>query len=187
MERSRKATLALLAITALTAGCGKKPPPPVAAPDQGTPTAQRGPSDGAGDRGPSAEEVRRAEERRIRAILEEMVFFDYDQARIRDDARARLDQKVPALREHNGFSLSIEGHADERGSTEYNLALGMRRAVSVRDYLVGFGLDPARFRVQSYGEERPLAQGHDESAWSRNRRAEFVVGGGMANETDGGR
>jgi peptidoglycan-associated lipoprotein len=115
-----------------------------------------------------------------------MVFFDYDAASIRTDSRDLLDAKVPVLRDHSGFTITIEGHADERGSTEYNLALGMRRAVSVMEYLVGFGLSPQRFQTFSYGEERPLMQGQGENVWSRNRRAEFRVSGGVTPERDGG-
>jgi peptidoglycan-associated lipoprotein len=118
-------------------------------------------------------------ERVIRGTLEQMVFFDYDSSSIRADSKQTLDAKVPLLRQHTGFTIVIEGHADERGSTEYNLALGTRRAASVMDYLVGFGLDTGRFRTFSYGEERPLAPGSDEAAWSRNRRAEFRVSGGI--------
>jgi peptidoglycan-associated lipoprotein len=118
-------------------------------------------------------------ERQIRGTLEQMVFFDFDSSNIRADSRQILDSKVPLLRQYNGFSIVVEGHADERGSTEYNLALGNRRAAAVVDYLVGFGLSANRFRTFSYGEERPLAQGSDESAWSRNRRAEFRVSGGL--------
>jgi peptidoglycan-associated lipoprotein len=69
----------------------------------------------------------------------------------------------------------IEGHCDERGSREYNLALGERRALAVRAYLVGLGIDATRLQTKSYGEEQPVAMGHDESSWSRNRRAEFVL------------
>jgi peptidoglycan-associated lipoprotein len=115
----------------------------------------------------------------IRGTLEQMVFFDYDSSSIRADSKQTLDSKVPLLRQYTGFTIVIEGHADERGSTEYNLALGTRRAASVMDYLVGFGLDGGRFRTFSYGEERPVAPGSNEAAWSRNRRAEFRVSGGI--------
>ncbi|MCI0433115.1 MAG: OmpA family protein [Gemmatimonadetes bacterium] len=132
----------------------------------------------------SLEAVRRAAEAerlaaeatsRARAILEEMIFFDYDDSSIRTDQQARLNAKVGILRANPNVAMRVVGHADERGSLEYNLALGQRRANSVRDYLSGFGLDASRFATDSMGEDRPLDPGHDETAWSRNRRAEFSI------------
>jgi peptidoglycan-associated lipoprotein len=118
-----------------------------------------------------------------RAILEEMVFFDYDMSEIRDDAAAVLRRKVDVLRASPEVQIRIEGHADERGSTEYNLALGNRRAESVRAFFTGFGMSEARFTIVSYGEEQPLASGSNEESWARNRRGEFVItaGGGAIN------
>jgi peptidoglycan-associated lipoprotein len=113
-----------------------------------------------------------------RATLEAMVFFDYDQSGIRDDAAAILRQKVAILRASPQVRLRIEGHADERGSTEYNLALGNRRAESIRQFLTGFGLGADRFEIVSFGEGRPLQQGSNEAAWSRNRRGQFVITAG---------
>lgn len=136
-------------------------------------------------RAEAAAAARRAEEAaRQRAIeaarttLQEMVFFDYDRSEIREDAAARLRAKVDILRASPQVRLRIEGHADERGSTEYNLALGNRRAESVRQFLSGFGLAENRFEIVSFGEGRPLEQGSNESAWSRNRRAQFVITAG---------
>jgi peptidoglycan-associated lipoprotein len=129
-----------------------------------------------------ADERRRAEEvARIRAILEERVHFDYDESTLRADAQEVLGRKVPILRANPDVRLRIEGHADERGSVEYNLALGMRRANSARDYLAGFGIDAGRFDVTSMGEDMPLDRASNEAAWARNRRAEFTVSAGGAN------
>ena len=179
MARSRTGALALLGWTVLSVGCGRNTPPPAPAPAQEPPRAQPAQAQTSGQGGTDeAAEVRR----RNMAILEEMVFFDYDQAQLTSPARQTLDQKVGVLRQNAGYRLVIEGHADERGSTEYNLALGTRRAVSIRDYLVGFGLEAQRFQTTSYGEERPLAQGQSEAAWSRNRRWEFRVSGGPSGE-----
>lgn len=116
--------------------------------------------------------------REARATLEEMVFFDYDEAALRPDAERLLRQKAEILRASPAVQIRIEGHADERGSTEYNIALGNERAEAVRQFFVSFGLDASRFAITSYGEERPLAQGSNESAWARNRRAEFVITAG---------
>jgi peptidoglycan-associated lipoprotein len=116
---------------------------------------------------------------RKRAVLEEMVFFDYDISSLRADARATLDAKVQVLRADPAITLRIGGHADERGSTEYNLALGARRAQSIMDYLAGFGIAASRMQTLSYGEERPLEGGHEERSWARNRRGDFVITGGL--------
>jgi len=127
-------------------------------------------------------EAERAERMRAsaaaRATLEEMIFFDYDRSEIRSDAERVLRQKAEILRSSPAVQLRIEGHADERGSTEYNVALGSRRAESVRQYFSNFGLAGDRFSIVSYGEERPLVSEANESAWARNRRAEFVITAG---------
>jgi peptidoglycan-associated lipoprotein len=107
--------------------------------------------------------------------LQNMVFFDYDQSTIRDDSKAVLDRKVAILRSNPGVTMRIEGHADERGSVEYNLALSLRRANAIRDYLTNFGIDSGRFEVAAMGEERPLETGTTEAAYARNRRGEFYV------------
>jgi peptidoglycan-associated lipoprotein len=127
-----------------------------------------------------ADARRRAEEMtaRARAILEEVVHFDYDESDLRPDAQAALGRKVPILRANPEVRMRIVGHTDERGSLEYNLALGMRRAASVREYLVGFGIEAARFETTSMGEDSPAAAGGNESAWAQNRRAEFVITAG---------
>lgn len=102
------------------------------------------------------------------------VYFDYDSSQIKDSERSKLDAVAAYLRGSAG-NLIIEGHCDERGSNEYNLALGERRALAIRAYLVGLGIDGARIQTKSFGEEQPVAYGHDESSWSQNRRGEFVL------------
>ena len=103
----------------------------------------------------------------------ETVYFDYDQAVIRDDQRATLGNNANAIKGMSLAKVTVEGHCDERGSDEYNLALGERRANAVRQYLVDSGVT-ASVDTVSYGESRPAVQGSDESAWRMNRRAEFV-------------
>ena len=125
-----------------------------------------------------AEEARRRAVADARETLEAMVFFDYDRSEIRDAAAAVLRRKVEVLRSSPQVQLRIEGHADERGSTEYNLALGNRRAEAVRQFLTGFGLPESRFTIVSYGEEQPLVNQSNERAWSQNRRAEFELTAG---------
>jgi len=104
------------------------------------------------------------------------IFFDFDKSNIRDDQKAALNQDVSWLKGNPTAKVTIEGHADERGTNEYNLALGERRAKATRDYLVAVGIEAARITTVSYGEERPFVLGHDESAWKWNRRAHFVIG-----------
>jgi peptidoglycan-associated lipoprotein len=114
-----------------------------------------------------------------RNTLTMRVHFDYDMSEIRPDAERILRQKAGILRASPGVQLRIEGHADERGSNEYNLALGNRRAQAVADFFTNFGLDGSRFSIVSYGEERPIARASNESAWAQNRRAEFIITAGQ--------
>src|SRR5436190_12699581 len=101
------------------------------------------------------------------------VFFDFDSATLTDQGRSTLDRDAKALRDHSDAKVTIEGHCDERGTAEYNQALGERRAQAAREYLVAAGIGAARLDVISYGKERPFDPGHDESAWAKNRRAHF--------------
>ena len=101
------------------------------------------------------------------------VFFDYDKYDIRSDARSQLQTNASALKAHSMGTMVLEGHCDERGTPEYNLALGQRRADAVMAYLKDLGVDTGSIQTVSYGEERPFAQGHDETAWSQNRRVHF--------------
>ena len=102
-------------------------------------------------------------------------FFDYDKSSIRPDAKPNLDENAKWLKANPNAALTIEGHCDERGTREYNLGLGQRRAKAAKDYLVSAGIDAKRIKIISYGKERPFASGHDESAWQLNRRAHFVL------------
>ncbi len=110
----------------------------------------------------------------LRDTLTQRTLFDFDKSDIRPQDRPSLLRKVAILKANTGLTIRIAGHADERGSDEYNLALGARRAGAARTYLVSMGIAPARIEVISYGEERPLVVGHDESAWMMNRRAEYI-------------
>ena len=105
------------------------------------------------------------------------VFFNFDKSNIRDDQKAALNDNVGWLKSNTAAKLLIEGHTDERGTAEYNLALGERRAKAVKDYLVGAGIAADRLSTISYGKERPFVLGHDESAWKWNRRGHFVLQG----------
>ena len=103
------------------------------------------------------------------------VFFEYDSSDITAEARGTLDANAAALKRLTTLAITIEGHCDERGTAEYNLALGERRAVAARAYLVSLGISADRLRTVSYGKEFPFDPGHDLAAWVQNRRAHFVI------------
>ncbi len=105
------------------------------------------------------------------------VYFDFDKSELREDARERLARNAEWLRSHPEFEVTLEGHCDERGTNEYNLALGERRAAAARDYIVSLGVPANRLRTITYGEERPQCTASDESCWAKNRRAHFLVSG----------
>lgn len=107
-------------------------------------------------------------------VLSATVFYDYDQASLTDAARSLLLAKVPVMQARPTVHVRITGHTDDRGSSEYNLALGLRRAAEAKAFLVSNGVDAGRIEITSMGEEQPAVQGENEEAWSRNRRAEFV-------------
>ncbi|HXE57140.1 MAG TPA: peptidoglycan-associated lipoprotein Pal, partial [Gemmatimonadales bacterium] len=149
------------------------PPPPPTQPTTNDDEERR--------RAEEAERARAAAREAATKAIAEMVHFDYDKFDIRDDDRPVLDRKAAVLLANPEVRLRISGHADERGSDEYNLALGNRRADAVRRYLVSKGVAADRLDIISYGEERPLVQGADEESWFQNRRAEFEITAGGDN------
>lgn len=196
-------SLAVVSVVALAA-CHKKPEPsPEPTTRTGTPvttTTVSGPNTDSIRRAEEEEARRRAEEanrRRAdsiaaaeaagrnagaaRAALTATIHFDYDQADLRAEDRAILDAKVPILQANPGVMITIQGHTDERGSDEYNLALGQRRAATVKRYLIDHGIAESRLQTITYGEERPVAQGSTEAAFAQNRRAEFEITAGGQN------
>jgi peptidoglycan-associated lipoprotein len=114
-----------------------------------------------------------------REVLTEIIFFEYDSDQISGQAEETLRLKAAVLAANPNVRLRIEGHADQRGSTEYNLALGQRRAEAVRAFLANYGVNPDRFATVSFGKERPLVEGDGEDSWARNRRAEFGIVSGQ--------
>jgi peptidoglycan-associated lipoprotein len=171
--------LALLAISA--AACGKKADPVLQPPpDTGTPapppsTATPPAPPPAAPAGANAEAVRAA----LVADLGNVIHFDYDQDLVKPEDRPILDRKAEIMRANPTLRIRISGHADDRGSDEYNLVLGNKRALAARQYLVGKGIDAARIDVTSFGEERPVDPAENETAWASNRRAEFeIIAGG---------
>src|ERR1051325_4327650 len=180
------------------ASCGKNPPPQTAPQPNAdsAAAAERARQDSidAANRAAQeeAERVRRQREAdslaalsrasdEVRSTLAAMIHFDLDKSSVRQDDMATLDQKVAILQANPDLKIRIGGHCDERGSDEYNLALGNRRAQAAKQYLVSHGIDASRIETQSWGEEKPLVDGHDESAWSQNRRDEFEVTAGGDN------
>ncbi len=128
---------------------------------------------------PPLEEV---EEEPVEPVVEEVeplvledVFFDFDKYNIKKEYKAVLTKNAELLLGRPEATLLIEGHCDERGTNEYNIALGEKRAKAVLDFYVTYGIDAGRLSMVSYGEERPFASGHDEEAWAKNRRAHMVV------------
>lgn len=197
MNRLQLLVLATLATAGAVAACGKKPdttPTPVAAgPDTAAENAKRRADSLAQAQADSArraqEEADRVARQRaadslaalaksgdeVKAMLGMMIHFDYDKANILAGDQQTLDQKIAILQRNPSLRVQISGHCDERGSDEYNLALGNRRANAAKQYLVSHGIDASRIETISYGEERPLNPGHSEDAWSQNRRDEFTI------------
>jgi len=181
--------LAMLALVAVaTTACRKKPEPEAAPAVQPT-TVDNSAADAAAQAERDRLERERIERERLAAeraralaearnALAAAVYFDFDQSALSDNARATLEAKVPVLQGNSSIRIRVAGHTDSRGSDEYNMALGNRRAAAVRQYLVDRGIDAGRVEIVSFGEEMPAAQGEDESAWSQNRRAEFAVTAG---------
>jgi len=103
------------------------------------------------------------------------IYFDYDSALIKDSEMSKIQAAAKYLIENSALKCQLEGNCDERGSAEYNMSLGERRAQAVRANLIRFGLDSSKLYTKSYGEEKPVDAGHDESAWRKNRRVEFAL------------
>ena len=190
--------LAVAAVAACGGGPKPEPPGPVTANTDSIAEAQRLEAERQAREAAAAKEREEAERRRqqqiadslaalgksteaVRALLGTMIHFDYDKAIIRGGDASVLDQKVAILQANPGLRIRISGHCDERGSDEYNLALGNRRATAAKQYVVSHGIDGSRIETVSYGEERPLASGHDEDTWAQNRRDEFEILGGGEN------
>src|SRR5262245_26351629 len=152
--RSMSLALALAAAFAVSACANKSPQDSMASAGAATPGSQQDFVVNVGDR----------------------VFFEVDSSELTGQARATLEKQAQWLQQYGNYAFTIEGHADERGTREYNIALGARRAQAVRDYLAAQGIPPGRMRTVSYGKERPVAVCNDISCWSQNRRAVTVLG-----------
>ena len=184
---ARTIVLAGLALTGAAACRRSRPaapaPTPAAAPDTAGERMRREAAERA------ATERRRLEEERLRAereaaeraratartTLEAAIYFGFDRSELEAEARTTLEAKLPVLLANAGIRIRIAGHTDERGSDEYNLALGQRRAAAAKRFFTQRGIDPARIEIVSFGEERPVCTESAESCWSRNRRDEFTI------------
>jgi len=183
---SRAVSLSVVALIALGA-CKKKPevaPAPAEQPAPAPQPAPPPPSPARPECDAACVEARNnaAKTEAIRAAtaaLTATIYFDYDRSDITDDSRAKLDAKVPVLTQNTAVRIRIAGHTDSRGSDEYNLALGQRRAAAAKRYLTDRGIDGSRIEIVSFGEERPTCTDESEGCWSRNRRDEFEITGGQ--------
>ena len=168
--------VAIAAALALTAGCGKKAPKQIPPGPVGSETAGTDATDpNAGGVGTEALPGSRADFLQSVGQAGDRIFFDTDQYNVDDQDRATLDAQAAWLMRNTAVRVTIEGHADERGTREYNLALGDRRASAAKNYLQSRGVAASRMNVISWGKERPEALGSDESAWAQNRRAVTVI------------
>jgi peptidoglycan-associated lipoprotein len=161
--------------------CKKNPPttaagakPPAEEPSKGPETRVQPPSTTAPGSVESTELPADVREINARGYLKD-AFFDYDKSDLRDDARTVLAADADWLKKNRTIQFLIEGHCDERGTSEYNLALGDRRANAAKEYLVSLGVDASRVRTVSYGKERPFCNQSTEECWQQNRRAHFLV------------
>ena len=183
----RTAFLLLLLVTMAAGACGKKTPPvarPIPPPPTGSTTVTPPPEPPAPAPEPTTVPPEPVAEDSIAAgSIDDInrnsplkpVFYGLDVAEVDAEGQKILQDNADLLRRYATWQISIEGHCDERGTAEYNLALGERRAVSARNYLVSLGIPADRVKTVSYGKEFPFDPGHSEEAWSKNRRAHFVV------------
>jgi peptidoglycan-associated lipoprotein len=188
--RRLSAVLVPLLVLGVLSGCGKKRPPAVATdprtagatrpsplPESSTEPTDPGPDVTAlPPETPRAEDYSAADSSGAEGGPLSDIQFDYDQANLSDQARGILEKHALWLQSRREAKVTIEGHCDERGTTDYNLALGDKRARAARDYLVSLGVAGERLITVSLGKEKPLDTGSNAAAWARNRRAHFVVG-----------
>jgi peptidoglycan-associated lipoprotein len=165
----RKTTAMIAAITMLALGaCSKKAP-------EVLPPAPEGTDAGSADSGIGNAVIPGSQQDFVANVSSDRVFFDYDQYNVDAEDQATLQSQAQWLQRNPAVRVTLEGHADERGTRDYNLALGERRANAAKNYLASLGIDPSRIQVISYGKERPAELGSNEAAWAKNRRAVTVV------------
>ena len=184
--RNTTIVVAIVLAMAVTAACGKKKvatgpqPPPIEEPGPVPPTP---PPPERVEEATPVTQPKLADDSISNKSLDDLnrdsplkpVFFALDGAELDDSARAVATANAAILKKYTSWGITVEGHCDERGTAEYNLALGERRAVAVKTYLSSLGISPDRIRTVSYGKEFPFDMGHSEDAWSKNRRGHFVI------------
>jgi peptidoglycan-associated lipoprotein len=161
--------LALLSFALLVSGCGKKPA--IESESKPAVTDTKGQGTG-GDEGNKGGDEGVGSTNPLDFVT---IYFDFDKYNLRDDAKSGLKTNFDVMKERGDARIQIEGHCDERGTVEYNLALGEKRARTAMEYLASLGISRDRMSIISYGKERPAAMGSNEDAWAKNRRAEFVT------------
>jgi peptidoglycan-associated lipoprotein len=196
VSRRSRVIPATLLLAVLAAACGKKPQPAPTPTPQAAPPAAAGPNQDSIDaarrdsiaRAQRIADSLRAEQDRLAAAMAaarntitQLVYFDFNKSDLTDQDKATLDAKIPVLNANPGLRIRVAGNCDARGSDEYNLALGQRRASEAKRYLVAHGVDAARIDVISYGKERPIAQGETEEAYAQNRNDQFEITAGGDN------
>jgi peptidoglycan-associated lipoprotein len=172
-------SLALVLVFSFAVSCKKKPkevpPPPPQAKEQ--PAVERVQEPVVKEPALSEEEI--LLQKSLEQINKEKplasIYFDYDKALVREDAKPVLETNASWLNRYRTIKILVEGHCDERGTEEYNLALGEKRAKSTMDYLTTLGIASGRMKIISYGKSQPIDPGHDEAAWQKNRRAQFTI------------
>jgi peptidoglycan-associated lipoprotein len=183
----RKASLPLvLLVLVFTTGCPKKPvkqePPPAIDTRSSAPATDTNTKPAVA---PPVDPVEAPVEKSLQDLQKEFeakgllgdIYFDYDESNLRDDAKGRLAKNAEFMRSRPEFSFTVEGHCDERGTNEYNIALGQRRAATAVEYIGSLGINASRFKTISYGEERPFCSESSVACWQSNRRARFVITG----------
>src|SRR5581483_5906522 len=185
----------ILTAAGVAAACGGSKPTPAPTP-AAAPAQSSGPNTDSLDaarrdsiaRAQRIADSLRAEQDRLAAAvaaarntITAMIYFDLDKSDLTDQDKASLDQKIPILNANAALRIRVAGNCDERGSDEYNLALGQRRAAAAKRYLTDHGVAGGRIDVISYGKERPVAQGHDEGSWAQNRNDQFEITAGGDN------
>lgn len=173
--------IGLVAVVALVAACETAPDESGAASGAGSATASQPSTATTAPTTPARMATVPGSQDDLVVNVGDRVFFGFDKYSLTTSARATLEKQAAWMNKHPAVTVSLEGHADERGTREYNLGLGDRRANSVKDYLVALGINPNRLKAISYGKERPVALGSNEAAWAQNRRSVTMVTGGAGS------
>ena len=181
MHRPLRLSLLIVGAALAMGACKKKIPTPTPAPVAAAPKPAEPPARPAAPVTPAKDDAaeKAAAIAKSRAVVLSTIYFEYDGDELNDEAKANLDAKLAILNTNPSLRVRIAGHCDDRGSDEYNIALGRRRSEAAKRYLTDRGIDAARIETTTFGRERPAVQGNGEEAWAKNRRDEFeIIAGG---------